>query len=172
MLYLSSAGLATVEVHGPLHLYNLMKPSTISSLICATSKLVWCRHYIIFVRLLMREMFLVLVNVFERISYLSYLPPVSQFYIHVLLVSKQGSDRATAHPTFAKEGELPQGSYISHKRVGYFCHLFQHCCHPLIFLFNTCIALVGAHDRIAKIRMSECPMFKFLWDFENRQNWF
>ena len=31
--------------------------------------------------------------------------------------------RAIADPTFAKGGELPQESYVSHKRVGHFRHL-------------------------------------------------
>ena len=40
-------------------------------------------------------------------------------------------------PTFAKKGELPQESYISRIRVCHFCHHFQHCSHPYIFLWNT-----------------------------------
>ena len=34
-------------------------------------------------------------------------------------------DRAIADPTFAKKGELPLESYISHERVGHFRHLFS-----------------------------------------------
>ena len=56
-------------------------------------------------------------------------------------------------PTFAKGDELPQESYISYKRVNNFCHLFLHCFHPYIFLYNTSIASVGTHGPIAKIRI-------------------
>ena len=59
-----------------------------------------------------------------------------------------------------------------HSRVGYFRHLFiLFCFHPYIFLFNTSIASVGTHERIAKIRASKCPILEFLWDFGNRQHW-
>ena len=78
---------------------------------------------------------------------------------------------AIADPTCAKGGKLPQESYISYMRVGHFRHLFQHCSHTCIFILNTSIDLVGIHERSAKIRVSKCPILKFLWDFENRQNW-
>ena len=51
-----------------------------------------------------------------------------------------------------------------------FVIFFLHCSHPYIFIFNTSIASVGTHERIAKIRVSKCQTLKFLWDFENRQN--
>ena len=58
-----------------------------------------------------------------------------------------------------------------HKRISHYRHLFLHCFHPYIFVFNTSIASVGTHECIAKIRVSECPILKFFWDFENHQNW-
>ena len=73
----------------------------------------------------------------------------------------------------AKEAELPQESYISRKRVGRFCHFssfFLHGSHAYILLFNTSIASLGTDEHIAKIRVSKCPILKFLWDFEICQN--
>ena len=67
--------------------------------------------------------------------------------------------------------ELSQESYISHKRVSHFRHLFLHCSDPYIFLFSTSIASVATHEHIAKISVSKCPILKFLWEFENCQNW-
>ena len=40
---------------------------------------------------------------------------------------------AMADPTIAEKGKLPQESYISYKRVGHFCHNFQHSSHPYNF---------------------------------------
>ena len=69
------------------------------------------------------------------------------------------------------QAELPQESYISYHKVGHFRHIFLHCSHPYIFLFNTSIASVGTHKQISKICVSKFPIFKFLWNFKNRQNW-
>ena len=79
--------------------------------------------------------------------------------------------RVIADPTFAKGGELPQESYISHKRISHFRHLFLDFSHSYISIFNTSIAAVGIHERNPKIRVSKCIKFNFLWDFEYRQNW-
>ena len=72
---------------------------------------------------------------------------------------------AIADPIFAKGGELPQESYISRKRFSHFHNPFLHCFHLYIFIFNTSIALVGIHECIAKIRVSKCPILKYLWDY-------
>ena len=82
----------------------------------------------------------------------------------------RSSDR---RPNLAKESELPQESYKSRKIVGRFRHFssfFLHGSHAYILLFNTSIASVGTDERIAKIRVSKCPILKFVWDFEKCQN--
>ena len=68
---------------------------------------------------------------------------------------------------------MPQESYISCKRVGHFHHVssfFLHGSNAYILLFNTSIASLGTDERITKIRVSKCPILKFLWDFEICQN--
>ena len=60
---------------------------------------------------------------------------------------------AMADPTIAEKGKLPQESYISYKRVGHFCHIFYMVSIYAYLFFNTSIATVGTHERIAKIRV-------------------
>ena len=45
---------------------------------------------------------------------------------------------------------------------------FQHCSLPYVFIFNTSIALVGAHERIAKYHLSKYSLLRFLQDLEYR----
>ena len=63
------------------------------------------------------------------------------------------SSVAGVDPTFAKKGELPQESYISHMRVDYFSHFFQHCFHSYIFLLNNSISLVDTQTYCKNLRV-------------------
>ena len=84
----------------------------------------------------------------------------------------KSSDR---RPNLAKGGQLPQESYIIYipQESCYFRHPFPYCSHAyILFLFNISIAKVGTHKRIAKICVSKSLKLKFLWNFENCQNWF
>ena len=77
-----------------------------------------------------------------------------------------------ADPTLQRR-PMPQESYISCRRVGHFRHFssfFLHGSHAYILHFNTSIASLGTDERITKIRVSKCPILKFLWDFEKCQN--
>ena len=74
--------------------------------------------------------------------------------------------RAIADPTFAKGGELPLESYISPTREwAIFVIFFSIVPTQYITLINTSIASVVTHERIAKIRVPERSILKFLWDY-------
>ena len=61
---------------------------------------------------------------FARLNH-GYMPQVSGIPVFCSsLTNKYFMYRAIADPTFAKKGKLPQESYISHKKVGHFRHLF------------------------------------------------
>ena len=62
-------------------------------------------------------------------------------------------DRAIADPTFAKKGELPQESYISHKRVRHFRHLFL-TLFPSIHISFEYLYCLGRHANI--LQKSAC----------------
>ena len=69
----------------------------------------------------------------------------------------------------AAAGELyiPQESWSF---SSFFIFFFLHGSHAYILLFNTFIASLGTDELISKIRVSKCPILKFLWDFEICQN--
>ena len=86
------------------------------------------------------------------------------------LLSDHGSDR---RPNLAKEFDAAGELYIPQKSWPYssffiifFCMVSMH----IFFLFNTSIVSLGTDERIAKIRVSKCPILKFVWDFEKCQN--
>ena len=53
-------------------------------------------------------------------------------------------------------------------KIDNFCHIFQYCSHPSIFLLMF-TALADKHERFAKIHVSKYLLLKFLWHIENRQ---
>ena len=72
--------------------------------------------------------------------------------------SHRSSDR---RPNLCKRRRADAGELYILKESWPFSLSFSHCSHPYIFLFNTFITSVGAHERIAKIRMSKFSILKF-----------
>ena len=71
------------------------------------------------------------------------------------------SQQRSPTQSLKKEAICRRRAIYPTRELAIFVIFFLHCSHPYIFIFNTSIASVGTHERIAKICVSKCPILKF-----------